>query len=316
MTIVQPSVPPSRMSALMAGCLAALGWGLTGMFVKLLPDFTTLEVLGLRLLVSVLTTLPFLFIHRPLRTQFLMLTRTPEGLGLSSLMVFYYLFAVRAFQLAPVSDVVLMIGLAPLLGLAAKLGMRQPLLWREGLGAVIAFTGLLLFVFPKLQGQFNPSTYLTGLFFAFLSAWVSLGYASLFKYYATQNAGLKAALNPVAVAFTTFMLGSVITVPLAVVASSHSMQILRQPHIGWIILGLGTLSTVIPTLCYSYAAKYLSPILTTTLNLLTPIFAAFFAVWLLKETFSWLSLLGAALILVGILALSLPQSTTTEAQKS
>lgn len=312
MTIVQPS----RLVALMAGCLAALGWGLTGMFVKLLPDFTTLEVLGLRLLVAVLTTLPFLSIHRPLRTQFLTLIRTPMGLGLSSLMVFYYLFAVRAFQLAPVSDVVLVVGLAPLLGLAVKLGMRQPLFWREGLGAVIAFTGLLLFVFPKLQGQVNPATYLTGLCFAFLSAWVSLGYASLFKYYATQNAGLNAALNPVAVAFTTFMLGSIITVPLAVVASTHPIQIFRQPHIGWIILGLGTLSTVIPTLCYSYAAKYLSPILTTTLNLLTPIFAALFAAWLLKETFSGLSLLGAVLILVGILTLSLPRSRPADIQET
>jgi drug/metabolite transporter, DME family len=83
---------------------------------------------------------------------------------------------------------------------------------------------------------------------------------------------------------------------------------LRELNVGWIILGLGILSTAIPTICYSFAAKHLSPILTTTLNLLTPIFATLIAVLLLKEQFPILSLIGAVLIIIGILSLSLPQS--------
>lgn len=104
------------------------------------------------------------------------------------------------------------------------------------------------------------------------------------------------------------MLGSVIIAPAAAFASPHWMLHLRQLNVGWIILGLGTLSTVVPTLCYSYAAKHLSPILTTTLNLLTPIFASMIAVLLLKEPFPLLSLIGAALIIGGILSLSLQKN--------
>jgi drug/metabolite transporter, DME family len=292
----------SRMPALVSGCFAALGWGLTGTFVKLLPGFTTLEVLALRLVVAFLLTFPILLTNRPLRTQFLTLIRTPIGLGLSSLMVFYYWFAVRAFQLAPVSDVVLIIGLSPLIGLAVKAAMRKTLTVREGAGAFTAFFGLLLFVLPKFQGSFSQSTYLTGLFFAFLSACVTLGYASLFKHYASQ----RSLLNPISVAFTTFMLGAIAITPIAILSSPHWMLHLREPNVGWIVLGLGILSTAVPTLCYSFAAQHLSPILTTALNLLTPIFAAVIAVLLLKEQFPVLSLIGAVLIIVGILSLSLP----------
>ncbi|MBE9101275.1 DMT family transporter [Vacuolonema iberomarrocanum] len=299
---------PSRNSALFAGCLAALGWGLTGTFVKLLPDFTTLEVLSLRLGVAFLVTLPIFLTNRLLRMQFFELIRTPLGLGLSSLMVFYYLFAVRAFQLAPVSDVVLVVGLSPLIGLAVKAAMRKPVALWEGLGALMAFVGLILFVLPKLQGTFGQSTYLIGLFFAFLSACVTLGYAALFKHYTRQ----RKTLNPISVAFTTFILGSIVVTPMAVFTTPQWLLNFRQLNVVWIVLGLGTLSTVVPTFCYSYAAKHLAPILTTTLNLLTPIFAAMIAVLLLKEPFPILSLIGASLILLGILLLSLSKSQGTE----
>ncbi len=292
----------SRMPAVVSGCLAALGWGLTGTFVKLLPDFTTLEVLALRLVVAFLVALPIFLIDRSLRTQFLDLIQTPIGLGLSSLMVFYYLFAVRAFQLAPVSDVVLVVGLSPLIGLAVKAAMRKPLAVREGVGALTAFFGLILFVLPKLQGTFGQSMYLAGLFFAFLSACITLSYAFLFKHYASQGS----ILNPISVAFTTFVLGSIVITPIAAVSSPHWTTHLSVYNAGWIALGIGILSTVIPTFCYSFAAKHLSPILTTTLNLLTPIFAAVIAILLLKEPFPVLSLIGSVLIIIGILLLSLP----------
>jgi drug/metabolite transporter, DME family len=109
-----------RISALACGSLAALTWGLTGTFIKLLPDFTTLEILTIRLLVALTAALSIFLIRRSLLQEFLTLIRQPSGLLLSSLMVFYYLFAVRAFQLAPVSDVVLIVGLSPIIGLGVN----------------------------------------------------------------------------------------------------------------------------------------------------------------------------------------------------
>ncbi len=294
----------SRPLALASGCIAALGWALTGTFVKLLPHFTTLEVLSIRLLVAFFVAIPLFLIYRPLLSEFLALVRTPIGILLSGLMVLYYLFAVRAFQLAPVSDVVLMVGLSPLIGLVVKAILRKPVAILEGIGASTAFVGLVLFVLPKLQGNSaHRSTYLTGLFLAFLAACITLGYASLFKHYA----GINTSLNPVAVGFTTFSIGSLLIAPFVMLSSPQIILHLAQPNSLGIALGLGILSTVIPTLCYSYAAKHLSPVLTTALNLLTPIFAALLAFLLLREQLPVWSLIGAILIIIGILMLSIPQ---------
>ncbi|PSR18380.1 hypothetical protein C8255_07590 [filamentous cyanobacterium CCP3] len=296
---------PPRLLPVSSGCLAALGWGLTGTFIKLMPQFSTLEVLSMRLGIAGLVMLPMLIVRRPLWSDLRMLLKDPLTVLLSSLMVLYYLFAVRAFQLAPVGDVVLVVGLSPLLGLVAKACLRQPLTVAEGIGGVMAFSGLVVFVLPKLQGNSADSlTYLTGLGFALLSAALTLAYASLFK----SHGAKQPRLTPLLVAFITFAIGSILIIPIACLSTSVSLHDLAQPQVGTLILGLGVFSTVVPTLGYSYAAKHLSPILTTALNLMTPIFAAVVAAVLLGERLSGWNLVGAALILTGILTLSKPRS--------
>jgi drug/metabolite transporter, DME family len=184
---------------------------------------------------------------------------------------------------------------------AGKVAARQPLKPLEAIGAVTAFCGLVLFVLPKLQTQTSDvSIYLTGLLFALLSAIITLSYASLFKHYAQRQP----LLNPLLVSFITFTIGSSLILPLVIFFNPQSFVSEFNAVAIAISLGLGILSTVIPTLCYSYAAKHLSPILTTALNLLTPIFAAAIAAILLNEFLSLVSLMGAGLILTGILVLS------------
>ena len=161
-----------------------------------------------------------------------------------------------------------------------------------------------MFILPKLQGSRQDiGIYLTGLSFALLSAGVTLAYASLFKSYGAKQS----RLTPPLVAFTTFAMGSVLVLPLALFSTPQLLQNLVQPNVWAIALGLGVLSTVVPTLCCSYAAKHLYPILTTALNLMTPIFAAIAAAISLGEYWSWWNMVGAALIPTGILTLSFPQ---------
>ena len=290
-----------RVSAIAWGCLAAFTWGLTGTFIKLLPDFSTVEILAIRTLLSLAVTL-LIFLFQPrLLTESIALVRRPVGVLLASRMLFYYLFAVRAFQLAPVSDVALIVGLSPIIGLAVKVAARKALAIAEILGAMTAFVGLILFVLPKLQGvpAGDRATYLAGLFFALLAACLSLGYAALFKQCAART-----ALSPIAVSCTTFVLGSAIITPIVAASSPNFIARATQPSSLLVVLGLGLVSTVVPTFCYSYAAKHLPPILTTTLNLLVPIFASILAFFLIQETMPLISIAGAALIIVGIIALS------------
>ncbi len=296
--------PTSRTPALALGSVAALAWGLTGTFIKLLPTFTTIEVLSTRIFISLAVTLVIFIVRPSLWSESLALIRQPVGILLASLMVFYYLFAVRAFQLAPVSDVALVVGLSPIIGLAVKGVSRKGVALLEGVGASIAFVGLIFFVSPKIRGMEGDRTaYFIGLFFALLAACVSLGYAALFKYYSSR----KASLNPIVVSCTTFAIGSVVMIPTVIVSSPEFIAKLSQPEPLKIAISLGIISTVVPTFCYSYAAKYLPPVLTTTLNLLVPVFAAAIAFLLLKETIPIVSIFGALLVFAGIIALSAAQ---------
>ncbi|EDX83735.1 Integral membrane protein DUF6 [Synechococcus sp. PCC 7335] len=291
-----------RTSAFVLGCVAALTWGLTGTFIKLLPGFTTLEVLSIRVLSAFVSTLVVFVFYPSLLSTAIQLIRRPTGLLLSSLMVFYYLFAVRAFQLAPVGDVTLVVGLSPILGLIIKAVLGKGIVRTEIVGVSISFIGLLLFIYPKVTGLGEEqSIYLTGLFFALLAACVSLGYAALFKHYSSLNK----SIDPVAVSCATFAIGSMIIAPITV-ASSHLflLEVVSDSRVAAISLGLGIIATAVPTFCYSYAAKYLSPILTTALNLVTPVSAAAIAFILLQETIPLLSIFGAVLIFVGIFLLS------------
>lgn len=292
----------SRSTALAVGGVAALTWGLTGTFIKLLPAFTAIEVLALRIMTALALALCLCLVKPQLLTKAYKLVRQPLGILLSSLMVFYYLFAVRAFQLAPVSDVALVVGLSPILGLTFKAITGKPLSRGETIGAPVAFIGLFLFVLPRLQSTTGDrTTYVTGLLFALLAACVSLGYATLFR----QQSSRHSSIDPVVVAFTTFVVGTVVVLPIAI-ATSPLLMVKATADLRTIaiVLGLGIISTVVPTFCYSYAAKYLSPILTTALNLLTPIFAAAIAAVFLGELLPVVSILGAILVFTGIFLIS------------
>lgn len=117
--------------------------------------------------------------------------------------------------------VVLVVGLSPLLGLAAKVCLRQPLTVSEGIGGAIAFSGLVLFVLPKLQGTSGDSfTHLTGLGFALLSAATTLAYASLFK----SHGAKQPRLTPLLVAFITFAIGSIVIIPVERFSSAAGMD--------------------------------------------------------------------------------------------
>ncbi len=296
-----------RTAALGWGTLAALTWGLTGTFTKLLPTYTTLEVLAIRLLLAMGVTLLLFLLQPSLLSKSVALVRQPVGMLLSSLMLFYYLFAVRAFQLAPVSDVALTVGLSPLLALVVSVVKGKAPALAEILGASTAFIGLVLFVLPKIQGiSGDRILYITGLFFALMAACVSLGYVTLFERYAAHNP----SLSPIVVSCTTFAIGAVVITPIVAINSPALLVRTIQPETLKIALGLGLLSTVVPTFCYSYAAKYLPPVLATTLNLLVPVFAAILAFFLIGETMPALSMVGAGLIIVGIIILSISRPSS------
>src|SRR5690606_23879914 len=105
--IPRPSTTPlgarmSRTAAFDAGALAIAGltallWGLTGVFVRLLPSLPPLTLTALRLAIAFAVLLPMLGLAPTMRRALGIVAKQASAYALASLLVGYYLLATAAF---------------------------------------------------------------------------------------------------------------------------------------------------------------------------------------------------------------------------
>jgi drug/metabolite transporter, DME family len=272
--------------ALAAGLVAPLTWGLTGIFVRLLHGVPTLGIVAGRLLIAALVLVPWAFARR---RDLLAACRTP----LSFIMGAYYVFATEAFARVAVIEVVLVIGSAPVIamGLERCRGTRPAR--QQIAGAIIALLGLVLFLHPRST---IGTQRMIGYLFAFGAAAASAAYAVGLRARANANRPLDAlALTVVACA-----IGAAVSFGLLACEMPIELGVNSSPELVYMVL-LGVLSTAVPTLAFGVASLRLPPVLTTSLGLTTPLFAAFYAGWALDEWPAPSAIPGALLTLAGIL---------------
>ncbi|MEJ2480514.1 MAG: DMT family transporter [Acidihalobacter sp.] len=273
--------------------VTAMSWGATGVWVNFAPALSPFALVAWRVLIAALLFLGF---FPSVRRGY---GRAAAGLG--TLLVVYYLAAVFAFQHAPVGEVSLCIGCAPLVVLCYRaIGGRMPV-WNELLAVVLTLAGLLVMVWPGWHGvDWAPGTEL-GLTSALGAAALTAAYASIHRRLALQ------ALAP-----SGAEIGRVTFVPLGAVLlgaaslSGSSGQVLPSdlPAAG-AVLGLGIVSTALPTLAVAVASSRLAPFPNTLIRLTTPLFAAGFGWVFLAQKPTWWTAGGAVLILSGLLVQSL-----------
>lgn len=107
-------------NAVVAAGLTAMMWGLTGIFVRLLPPVSPLAVTTGRLLVALIVALPILAVSDINRLNLKVALKNPVAYALASLLGAYYFLATAAFQLAPVAEVALLLSTTPLFVLTLR----------------------------------------------------------------------------------------------------------------------------------------------------------------------------------------------------
>jgi drug/metabolite transporter, DME family len=255
--------------ALAAGLVAPLTWGLTGVFVRLLHGVPTLAIVAGRLLIAALVLFPWLLLgNRQLRHAF----HAP----LAAAMGAYYILATEAFVRAPVVEVTLIVGSAPVIavGLERIRGIRA--VRQQLIGAVIAVVGLILFLGP---GANVSSDRALGYLFALGAAVASAAYAVWLRACALGQS----KPDPLALTVGACLLGTAASLFLLGREFPTSMSLMKAPTDLIHLALLGTVSTAVPTLAFGIASVRLPPVVTTSLGLTTPLFAAFFAGLLLNE---------------------------------
>ena len=284
------SVRPRRehrdSAALAVGLVAPITWGMTGVFVRLLHGVPILQIVATRLLVAVVLLSPWALRRRHL---FQDVFRSP----LAAAMGAYYIFATEAFARAPVVEVTLLVGSAPVIavGLEFLRGLRPT---REQiLGALVAISGLVIFLRPG-----GNITNARGLGYVF-----ALGAAAVSAIYAV---GLRARvqsqrpLDPLALTIWACMLGVLASFLLSVRTLGHGGLPAPSAHESMLLVLLGGLSTAVPTLAFGIASARLPSVLTTSLSLTTPLFAALFAGLFLAEWPALVAAPGALITVAGV----------------
>jgi len=274
------------MPALVAALIAPMAWGLTGVFVKLLGGLPTQAIVAGRLLVAFLVLLPWVLLRWRRLAPAL---RTPVTVAMGA----YYLLATEAFVRAPVVDVCLIVGLAPVVALLIERAKGRHPRRAQWFGAAGAVAGLALFLRPWSS---TAETSWLGDALALGAAVVSAGYAAGLRARAMAGRGL----DPIASTAASCLFGALVAMVLLLVEGQAGAWQIGPSKAGLLVL-LGLVSTALPTLSYAFASGRLAPAITTSFGLLTPMFAALMAGLFLGEWPPLVAVPGAVLVLLGLL---------------
>lgn len=267
--------------------VTSMSWAATGVWVNLAPALSPLALVAWRLLLAAAL---FGLVFPRVRRGFV-----ARAWGLGAMLVAYYLAAVFAFQRAPVGEVALCIGCAPLFVLLYQAFAGHWPSWREIVAVSMTLIGLAVMVWPGLYGT-DMGTAWSGLFVALVAAALTAAYATLHRRMALlQSAPLGAEIGRAAFA----PLGAALL--LAAWLHGPSMQVLPLEPVPVIaVIGLGLVSTALPTLAVAVASSRLPAFINTLIRLTTPLFAAAFGwAFLGQQPTAW-TVAGGALILSGL----------------
>ena len=282
--------------------LSAATWSLAGVWIRLLPGVPLTTIVAGRLALALAIVGPVaLWRWRRLGRA------SGAAWALAGLMVGYYVLAVAAFRLTAVAEGTLFVNASPLFAVAWAVVRGEPVRTGERWGTVLALAGVAVILAPGLvTGTEAGIERVVG---DLLALGAALGMAMYSIAFSRLRAAGRAP-DALLVTTLTFVLGALALGVLLATAPAATLTGLDGTRAWGSLAGLAVVTTDVPTFAYSVASSRLPPILTTSVRLLTPAFAAVAAWVVLAEVPSVWLIPGGALVLGG-LALSVRASART-----
>ena len=294
----------NRQFALISLLIAGLGWGTTGLFVRVLGGrgFSSIELLALRLIV-VFVVLAVILLPRSLPRQIqkdFFEQRRPTfstAVFVSGLMLFYYLGAIVAVQNLPLVFAVLVIGSSPLIswGVPLLFEWRGPRgeEWIQGLGVLFGILGLLGLAFSKNDGSVTPSNSIPLLGYTGGLAAALVTVINARKLRSVRSEQLP---SPQGISFLTSTFGLLLSPALFF----ESEMLFSRIEASWVlILGFGILATLVPGFAIAYASSRLSPTTTSTVSIQLQVWTAVLGWIILDEKLSLIQSISAGSVVLG-----------------
>ena len=266
--------------------LATFCWGLTGALIRLLDIQSSEIIIFWRLAIATAVLLPLVIRDRESLAKTF---RSP----LTLLMALYYILATEAFIHSTIAEVVLIIGLTPLVVIFIQRFYGEKISKKSIFGALITILGLIAFISPSLE-EFSENR-ISGDLLAFGAAIVSAVFAVGLRHRALNDKPVKI----LSLTFVTFCYGTLLSCGMIFVKETSLSTNISSDDIV-ILVALGIISTVLPTIFFGVAASRLPSVTTSSFTLLTPLWAALIGGVLISEWPLLLSIPGAFITLAGL----------------
>jgi drug/metabolite transporter (DMT)-like permease len=288
--------------ALIFVAVTAMTWSGTGIFVRLLPPISPFVITSFRLLVAAVLVVPVLLLFRSTRTDLFASLKQPFTYVFGLMLVGYYLCATVAFQLASVAEIALITCTPPLFVLVFKWLAKERIPALHVFGAIIALIGMVVMALPQLTNGVTAVSRLAGYSLGTCTAMFSALYAFFYQRVAAKG---KVA-ESTSITAMAFSLGAVIMGVVSVLYDTGAEPLVVTTTNVGLLVGLGIVSTAIPTLGFSLSSKHLPPLVTSTIPLYIPLIGGTIAYFLLDERLNLSFFIGAIMVLTGVVMVIRP----------
>ncbi|HRZ42680.1 MAG TPA: DMT family transporter [Bacteroidales bacterium] len=277
--------------------LAMAFWGMTFVWVKIaLRAFNPVSILLIRLVLSSLLLWVIIIITGKYQKIHLKDIRL---FALSAFFQPFLYFLGETYGLSYVSSALgsIIISTIPVFTPAGTwLVYREKLGWKNLLGFLASFTGVVLIVFAEGNAG---ETSLVGVIMLFVAVVAAIANALTVK-------KLTASYNSFMIVTVQNLFGIFYFIPLFFLLDYPDMNsISTDPRIWRNLLALAVFGSTLAFLFFTYAIRSLGVNRSSIYSNLIPVFTALFAFLFLGESFPFLKIIGMAIVIGGVLVVSL-----------
>ena len=277
--------------------LATAGWGASGLFIKLVVTEMSISALALAFWRDLTTFACLLGGLALIRPALLKVDRRDikwlAGLGVFSIGTFHVLWNLNVWTNGVAVATVLQEAAPAFVALIAWLAWRESITRLKVLAMLITFAGCVLVVRPDALGQVKVSP---------LGILIGLGSALTYGSFSLFAKQLSGKYSPWTILTYGFGIGALVLFPVQFL-SPGPWPVLTPAR--WWFIALIALPTILAFASYTLGLRWLSASVAAILGTAEVVFGSLYAYVFLDERLDWVQIVGAILVISGVVALSL-----------
>jgi len=289
----------TRKVALIEGATAGVLFGTASILIKTLQDLDVFSITFWRLIIAGISLGLILIVLRKSFNFNLVRKNLKDLFILGIFLSLHFIFFVSALKDTTILNATVLVNTTPIFSafISSFLSKLKPSRLAMA-GLTVSFIGVCVIAYAETMvanarpESFSPS--LKGDLEAVLAA-------LLIAFYLNYGRKIRNQMTVFSTMFSTYMLEAVIVGFVGISTTSKMVALPGKVEIFFPLIGLGILPTAVAHTLYFSSLSNLKSFETATMALLEPIGATVLAIILFREIPAYLFVLGAALILLGVL---------------